>query len=79
MRLRHITGSEDMVAGSEFVTHEPEKLKGSWASDVFHNDQERVQIYQLMLIIIIAGLAVSGLIFYAESRRTSEVPQEKDS
>ncbi len=38
MRLRHITGSEDMVAGSEFVTHEPEKLKGSWASDVFHND-----------------------------------------
>ena len=47
--------------------------------DVFHNDQERVQIYQLMLIIIIAGLAVSGLIFYAESRRTSEVPQEKDS
>lgn len=30
MRLRHITGSEDYVAQSEYVVHEPEKRKGQW-------------------------------------------------
>ena len=30
MRLRHITGSEDYVAQSEYVVHEPEKNKGQW-------------------------------------------------
>ena len=30
MRLRQITGSEDYVAQSEYVVHEPEKNKGQW-------------------------------------------------
>ena len=37
MRLRHITGSEDYVAQSEFVVHEPEKNKGQWHT-FFGND-----------------------------------------
>lgn len=30
MRLRHITGSEDYVANSAYVTHDPEAKKGQW-------------------------------------------------
>lgn len=37
MRLRHITGSEDYVAQSEYVVHEPEKNKGQW-QQFFGND-----------------------------------------
>ena len=44
MRLRHITGSEDFVAKSEYVTHEPEKYKGKWA-EFFGNDNPiRIEI-----------------------------------
>ena len=30
MRLKHITGSEDVVAASPQVIHEPESMKGKW-------------------------------------------------
>ena len=44
MRLRHITGSEDFVASSEYVTHEPEKYKGKW-KEYFGNDNPvRIEI-----------------------------------
>lgn len=44
MRLRHITGSEDFVANSEYVTHEPEKNKGKWR-EYFGNDNPiRIEI-----------------------------------
>jgi len=44
MRLRHITGSEDFVANSEYVTHEPEKNKGRW-KEYFGNDNPiRIEI-----------------------------------
>ena len=44
MRLRHITGSEDFVANSVYVTHEPEKNKGRWA-EFFGNDNPiRIEI-----------------------------------
>lgn len=44
MRLRHITGSEDFVANSEYVTHEPEKYKGKW-KEYFGNDNPiRIEI-----------------------------------
>ncbi len=38
MRLRHITGSEDFVANSEFVVHEPREYRGRWAAAFFGND-----------------------------------------
>lgn len=37
MRLRHITGSEDYVAQSAYVTHDPETKKGQWHA-FFGND-----------------------------------------
>ena len=37
MRLRHITGSEEYVAKSSFVVHEPEQKRGQW-KDFFGND-----------------------------------------
>ncbi len=37
MRLRHITGSEDYVAQSPYVTHDPETKKGQWQA-FFGND-----------------------------------------
>ena len=37
MRLRHITGSEEYVAKSSFVVHEPEQKKGQWQA-FFGND-----------------------------------------
>ncbi|OON88286.1 tRNA (guanosine(46)-N7)-methyltransferase TrmB [Oribacterium sp. C9] len=44
MRLRHITGSEDFVANSEYVTHDPEKNKGKWR-EYFGNDNPiRIEI-----------------------------------
>ncbi len=44
MRLRHITGSEDFVANSEYVTHDPEQNKGKW-NEYFGNDNPiRIEI-----------------------------------
>lgn len=37
MRLRHITGSENMVADSPFVAHSPEQYKGSWKQNCFRS------------------------------------------
>lgn len=39
MRLRHITGSEDFVADSPYVAHEPEKNKGTWNTEFFKKNQ----------------------------------------
>lgn len=36
MRLRHIPGCEEFVAKSDFVVHEPEKMRGHW-SGLFGN------------------------------------------
>ena len=38
MRLRNVTGSREMIAGSDFVVHEPEQHKGQW-QEVFGNDK----------------------------------------
>ncbi|MCR5358073.1 MAG: tRNA (guanosine(46)-N7)-methyltransferase TrmB [Lachnospiraceae bacterium] len=38
MRLKNITGSREVIAGSEYVIHEPEKQKGKWKKQVFEND-----------------------------------------
>lgn len=38
MRLRHIPGAEEMIAGSPYVIQEPEKYKGSWSAQVFGNN-----------------------------------------
>ncbi len=38
MRLRNITGSRDVIAGSDYVCHEPEKLRGKWKSEIFRKD-----------------------------------------
>ncbi len=37
MRLRHITGSEDFVANSEYVVHEPQQYRGHWSRGFFGN------------------------------------------
>lgn len=37
MRLRNITGSREMIAENPLVIHEPEQMKGSWSTEVFHN------------------------------------------
>ena len=37
MRLRNVTGSREMIAGSDFVVHEPKELKGKWR-ELFGND-----------------------------------------
>lgn len=44
MRLRHITGSEDFVANSEYVTHEPEKNKGKWGEFFGNSNPIRIEI-----------------------------------
>ncbi|ETP72022.1 tRNA (guanine-N(7)-)-methyltransferase [Lachnospiraceae bacterium JC7] len=44
MRLRHITGSEDFVANSEYVTHEPEKNKGKWREYFGNDNPVRIEI-----------------------------------
>lgn len=37
MRLRNVTGSREVIAGSRFVVHEPAAQKGKW-HEVFGND-----------------------------------------
>lgn len=36
MRLKNVPGSREAIAESDFVVHEPEKIKGSWKA-LFHN------------------------------------------
>lgn len=38
MRLRNITGSEEVIAASTYVMHEPEKQKGKW-NEIFEKEQ----------------------------------------
>ncbi len=37
MRLKNVPGSREAIAESEFVVHEPEKIKGSWKA-LFENE-----------------------------------------
>ena len=39
MRLRNITGSQEMIAENIYVIHEPEQYKGSFSKEIFHNDK----------------------------------------
>ena len=38
MRLRNVPGAREAIAESECCINEPEKYKGSWCRDIFHND-----------------------------------------
>lgn len=38
MRLRNVTGSREFIAENEYCIHEPEKMKGIWRQEFFHND-----------------------------------------
>ena len=40
MRIRHIKGSDEAVAASQYVIQEPEKFRGNWKTEVFGNDAE---------------------------------------
>ena len=45
MRLRNITGSREVIAENKYVIHEPEKYKGSFAREVFNNNNPiRIEI-----------------------------------
>ncbi|SFG33571.1 tRNA (guanosine(46)-N7)-methyltransferase TrmB [Oribacterium sp. WCC10] len=44
MRLRHITGSEDFVANSDYVTHDPENNKGRWTAFFGNDNPIRIEI-----------------------------------
>ncbi len=37
MRLRNITGSREVIAGCDYVVHEPQEHRGRW-NEVFGND-----------------------------------------
>ncbi|MBQ4462965.1 MAG: tRNA (guanosine(46)-N7)-methyltransferase TrmB [Eubacterium sp.] len=38
MRLRNVPGAREAIAESRFCINEPDRYKGSWRSDIFHND-----------------------------------------
>ena len=38
MRLRNIKGARDVIADTPFCIKEPEKYKGKWNEEIFHND-----------------------------------------
>lgn len=40
MRLRHITGCEELVAASPYVIHDPAACKGCWKQNDFARDKE---------------------------------------
>lgn len=44
MRLRHITGSEEFVANSKYVTHDPEKNRGKWREYFGNDNPVRIEI-----------------------------------
>ncbi len=44
MRLRNISGSREVIAGSKYVVHEPQEYKGKW-KEIFGNDRPiRIEI-----------------------------------
>ena len=44
MRLRNISGSREVIAGSRYVVHEPQEYRGKW-KEVFGNDHPiRIEI-----------------------------------
>ena len=38
VRLRNVPGAREAIAESRFCINEPDRYKGSWRSDIFHND-----------------------------------------
>ena len=38
MRLRNVPGAREAIAESKYCINEPDRYKGSWCSDIFHND-----------------------------------------
>lgn len=38
MRLRNVPGAREAIAESKYCINEPDKYRGSWRSDIFHND-----------------------------------------
>ena len=38
MRLRNVPGAREAIAESRFCINEPDRYKGNWRSDIFHND-----------------------------------------
>lgn len=44
MRLRNVTGADEMIAHSPFVIHEPEKHKGMWREIFQNNHPIRIEI-----------------------------------
>lgn len=44
MRLRNVTGSREMIAGSEYVVHEPELIKGKWQEEFGNEYPIRLEI-----------------------------------
>lgn len=39
MRLKNVPGSRDAVAASDLAITDPDRMKGCWAKEVFHNDR----------------------------------------
>ncbi|MBP3475719.1 MAG: tRNA (guanosine(46)-N7)-methyltransferase TrmB [Lachnospiraceae bacterium] len=44
MRLRNVTGSREMIAGSDYVIHQPEQQKGKWHEIFGNNHPIRIEI-----------------------------------
>lgn len=44
MRLRNVTGSREMIAGSDYVIHHPEQQKGKWHEIFGNNHPIRIEI-----------------------------------
>lgn len=44
MRLRNVTGSREMIAGSEYVVHEPERMRGKWREEFGNKYPLRLEI-----------------------------------
>lgn len=44
MRLRNVTGSREMIAGSSYVVHEPELMRGKWQEEFGNAHPIRLEI-----------------------------------
>lgn len=44
MRLRNVTGSREMIAGSGYVVHEPERIRGKWQEEFGNGHPIRLEI-----------------------------------